>query len=137
MKAGHAKAVERYASLRPRLMPLLWALPGTLLALAVLGIFISSFSLTRTAAGMAYGISRLWLWALAWGSLGLAAATRVNAWEALPTEWVAPPVAGLVAAAFLLKVIDMNYPVWNSAVKGLLSPLGSAAFAMVLQALRR
>ena len=45
--------------------------------------------------------------------------------------------AGLVAASFLLKVIDMNHPVWNSAVKGLLSPLGSAAFAMALQAIRQ
>ena len=137
LKAWHSKAAGGYASWRPRLMPLLWALPGTLLALAVLGIFLSSFSLTRTAAGLAYGISRLWLWALAWGSLGLAAAIRVNAWGDIPTELVAPPVVGLLAASFLLKLIDMNYPVWNSAVKGLLSPLGSAAFAMALQTLRQ
>lgn len=137
VKSGYELTAARYGSLRSRLLPLLWALPGVFVALAVAGVFLSSFSLTRGAAGLAYGISRIWLRALAWGFLGLALAVRVNAWEALPMELVAPPVAGLLAASFLLKLIDMNYPVWNSAVKGLLSPLGSAALTTALQALRQ
>ncbi|HAH05139.1 MAG TPA: hypothetical protein DCM05_01230 [Elusimicrobia bacterium] len=113
----------------------LWSVPGLLSALALLGIFLGA-GLTRLFAGLCYNLARVWLWILAWGAAGLAGAVQVNAWLALPGEFVSPPALALLLSTILLKMIDANYPAWNSVVQGFLAPIGSGLFCLLVQLAR-
>lgn len=124
--------LSSYGARRSSLRFWLWAIPCLLAALALLGVFLGA-GLTRLFAGLCYNLSRGWLWLLAWGAAGLAGTVQVNAWLALPAEFVSPPAAALLLSTLLLKMIDANYPAWNSVVQGFLAPLGSALFCLLVQ----
>jgi hypothetical protein len=125
-----------YAQLQPMLKSWLWAVPGTLVLLAVLGIFTPWSGLTRAFAGLGFGVSRLWLWLVAGIAATLAIFAQVNVWLSLPAELIVPPAVCLLVSTLLLKLNDMNYPVWNSLLKGCLAPIGSALLAVGIQTLR-
>jgi hypothetical protein len=136
VRSAYEAFLSGYERRRSGLMPLLWGLPLSLAALAVLGILFSSPALTRLFARAGFGLCRLWLSLLAWGAAGLALAAWVNPWLGLPREFLAAPLSGLLACALLLRLNDMNYPVWNPLLTGCLSPIASALFAFGVLAVK-
>ena len=65
---------------------------------------------------------------LSFVAIALALATRVNPWPVVPQELVYAPLAALLGCGIALRLVDFNFPVWNSILRGCAAPVISMAF---------
>jgi hypothetical protein len=119
---------ESYSRIQPRAQAALWAIAGLLVAIGTSAALISQTRVARISASLGFRISRGWLVILSFLAMALAMVTRTNPWTAFPAELVVPPLVALVGCAFALRLVDMNYPVWNSLLRGCGAPLISMGF---------
>lgn len=121
-------AQEAYSRIQPRAQAALWAIAILLVAIGITAALMSQTRFARLSARLGFRISRGWLVILSFLAMALAMVTRTNPWTTFPPELVLPPLVALVGCAFALRIVDMNYPVWNSLVRGCGTPLISMAF---------
>ena len=95
------------------------------------GVLLSLPHFARVAARLGFRLSRVWLVVLSFVAMAVVMITRTNPWPGFPTELLLAPVVALVGCGFALRIVDFNYPVWNSLVRGCGAPLISMASAAV------
>lgn len=121
-------AQESYEDVQPQAQSSLWAFAFLMVALGITAALRSQISLARWSAQLGFRVSRGWLVILSFLAIALAMVTRTNPWPAFPSELVLPPLLALVGCSIALRMVDLNYPVWNSLVRGCGAPLISMAF---------
>jgi hypothetical protein len=109
----------------------LWLIAVLLVAASFVGVLLSLPHFARLAARLGFRLSRVWLVVFSFVAIVLVMVTRTNPWSGFPTELLLAPLAALVGCGLALRVVDFNYPVWNSLVRGCGAPLVSMAFAAV------
>jgi hypothetical protein len=109
----------------------LWLIAVLLVVAGFAGILLSLPHFARLAARLGFRISRIWLVVLSLVSIVLVMVTRTNPWSDFPTELLLAPLGALVGCGLALRIVDFNYPVWNSLVRGCGAPLVAMAFAAV------
>lgn len=121
-------AQESYERVQTQTQSSLWAFAVLMVALGITAALRSQISLARWSAQLGFGVSRGWLVILSFLAIALAMVTRTNPWPTFPSELVLPPLLALVGCSIALRMVDLNYPVWNSLVRGCGAPLISMAF---------
>jgi hypothetical protein len=106
----------------------MWAAPALLVFVAGVMLAIGAKGIARFLAKLCFSMSSKWLFIFSVSAAGLYAAAHINLWSSLPHDLWAVPVVALLAAGGILRVADMNYPVWNSTTGALISPLLSCLF---------
>ncbi len=100
-----------------------WRFPLIILGLAVLFLALGQKSWARLLAGFCHSVTRKWLFVFSLAVVGSFMFLSMNLWHILPgCLWQAPIVCVLFSAG-LLRMMDMNAPVWNRTLLSLLSPL--------------
>ena len=122
---------DSYRLVQPRAQSGLWAIVIALIAVGYLSAILSFTEVARYAARFGFRLFRVWLVVLSLVAIVLVIVTHSNPWTAFPTELIVPPLVALVGCAFALRLVDFNYPVWNSLVRGCGAPLISMAFTAV------
>lgn len=107
-----------------------WSVPLTLILLAFMALGAGSKGLSRFLASTCHWLARKWLLWLSFICVVGFTTLGVELWTVLPAAVWAAPVAAVLAAGALLKTVDMNYPIWNSTLSGLLAPITSCAVAV-------
>lgn len=125
---GLAYVQDFYRTIQPRARSALWFIAVLLVALGVVAALLSQTHLARLSARLGFRFSRGWLVILSFVAMALAMGTRTNPWPSFPTELVLPPLVALIGCGFALRLVDFNYPIWNSLVRGCGAPLISMAF---------
>ncbi|MBI4678762.1 MAG: hypothetical protein HY748_14375 [Elusimicrobia bacterium] len=74
-----------------------------------------------------YGLSCYWLMWLALAMFAFFAASQLNPWPLIPRELFYAPVGYLLLTGMFIRMLDPNYPLWNTLLKGLGSTLLSCA----------
>lgn len=124
-------AHESYLRVQPQAHLWLWALAIVIAALGLAAATRSQVHLARWSAKLGVGLSRGWLVILSLLAIVLVMVTRTNPWPSFPTELVLPPIVALIGCAMALRLVDLNYPVWNSLIRGCGAPLISMAFSSI------
>jgi hypothetical protein len=107
-----------------------WAAPAALLLPAGLLLALGFKGGTRFLADHCLSLSTWWLLALSAATAALFVAAKVNLWTTLPHDLWAVPAAAVLFSAGLLKLVDVNFPVWNAAFGALGAPLLSCVFIL-------
>ena len=123
---------NRYRALQPRIAVWLWLAPLVPLLLGFGALGLSQFSFALWAAEFGCRWSRLWLWLLSGTVVALFLATRSNPWPLVPSELIVPPLYWLAGSALLLRLLDMNHPIWNTLWRGCAFPLASMGLIAAL-----
>ena len=125
------RAHETYRLHRGQAQYSLWLIAALLVAVSFGGVVLSLTHVARVSANLGFRISRGWLVVLSFVAIALAMITRTNPWSDFPSELLLAPLLALVGCGFALRIVDFNYPVWNSLVRGCGAPLVSMAFSVV------
>lgn len=128
---GWVWAHDTYRFHRDRAQWSLWLIATLLVVGSFAGILLSLPHFARVSARLGFRISRGWLVVLSFVAIALVLVTRTNPWAGFPLELLLAPVVALVGCGLALRIIDFNYPVWNSVLRGCGAPLVSMAFAAV------
>lgn len=108
-----------------------WGL-AALLTIAVVLAIVDLKGAARALAGACHWVTGNWLILLSGAGLGLRYAWRVDVWGLLPGEFCWAPAAAVLASAGILRVLDMNEPVWNKTVLALAAPVLSGVVVPLL-----
>ena len=119
---------EWYDEVQNKAQSWLWGLTIVIVGMGITAAVRSHIPLARWAATIGFGISRGWLVILSFLAVALAMVTRTNPWPTFPLEFILPPLVALVGCSIALRMVDLNYPVWNSLIRGCGAPLISMAF---------
>lgn len=121
-------AQKLYQRIQPEAQSWLWTLAFVMVAMGLAAALVPQMRLARLSARTGFSLSRAWLVILSLLAIALALVTRTNPWPSFPSELVFPPMVALMGCALALRVVDLNYPVWNSLVRGCGAPLISMGF---------
>ena len=122
---------QAYEDLRPRAERWLWSFAILTAGVGVLAAVTSQTRIARLTARLGLVSSRVWLVVLSFVAMALAMGTRVNPWPVVPHELVFAPIAALLGCGIALKLVDFNFPVWNSLIRGCGAPVISMAFITI------
>jgi len=130
--------VARYAALahrvyeenQDRLIGVLWGAPVSLLALAGLFYVLGVKGASRHFAGACHSLAAKALFLISLGAAVMFLAFKVDLWASLPQDLWTVPVGALIVSGAFLKVVDLNFPIWNSTVTSLMAPIGSCALIL-------
>ena len=120
-----------YHKMQPHAESWLWTFTIIVVATGLAAAVASRTRIARFSARLGFGVARAWLVILSFLAIAIAMATRTNPWPSVPHELVFAPIAALVGCAIALRLVDLNYPVWNSLVRGFGAPLISMGFVAV------
>lgn len=126
------KAQALYLQAKPWLKPWLWRVPLLFSFLALGSFLMGRIGWSRGLSDFGYGWGVRWLLLLSVGAAAVSLLTRSNAWALVPRELIVPPLIWILASAGTLRLVDMNYPVWNSVFQGTLAPLASMGLVLLL-----
>lgn len=96
---------------------------AALLAVIALGALPPGRGIARFLLGMAYGLSGRFLLLLSGGAAAYAAAAGLNPWPLLPPELFAAPIGAMLLSGGFLRILDPNYPLWNTALSSFSAPV--------------
>lgn len=99
------------------------AAAGAVLVVAFLGAISFFRGLARFVLGMVFGLSGKFLILLSLSLAGFFAASQLNPWPLLPPEVLAAPVGYMLLSGLFLRLLDQNYPVWNTMFKSMAAPM--------------
>ena len=122
---------ESYRLIQPRAQTSMWFIAVALVLTGFFSAILSFTHVARYAARLGFRLFRVWLVVLSLVAIVLVVVTHANPWASFPSELIIPPLVALVGCAFALRLVDFNYPVWNSLVRGCGAPLISMAFTAV------
>jgi hypothetical protein len=125
------RAHETYRLHRAQAQRSLWLIAFLLVTVSFGGVVLTLTHVARVSANLGFRISRGWLVVLSFVAIALAIITRTNPWSDFPGELLLAPLLALVGCGFALRIVDFNYPVWNSLVRGCGAPLVSMALSVV------
>ena len=74
-----------------------------------------------------YGLSCHWLMGMALAMFAFYAASHLNPWPIIPQEFFYAPAGYLLLTGMFIRMLDPNYPLWNTLLKGLGSTVLSCA----------
>jgi hypothetical protein len=74
-----------------------------------------------------FGLACHWLMWMALGMFAFYAASRLNPWPIMPREFFYAPAGYLLLTGMFIRMLDPNYPLWNTLLKGLGSTILSCA----------
>jgi hypothetical protein len=118
---------ERYRFHREAAQSVLWFIAALIVFVSFAGVILSWTHLVLRSTSIGFRLARGWLVVLSFLAIAFAVITRSNPWAGFPFELLFAPVAVLVGCGFALRLVDFNYPVWNSIVRGCGAPLISMA----------
>lgn len=118
-------AYERY---RPRAESFAWSFAIVIAGAAIVAAIIRQTHVARMIANVGLWVARVWLVVLSFVAMAIAIGTHVNPWAFVPHEFVFAPMAALLGCAIATRLVDFNYPVWDSLVRGCGAPVISMAF---------
>lgn len=127
-----ARVAAFWQARRERLSFWLWALPALAVALGIALSALNQPYWVRNLAEPGYALARTWLFLVALGTAGWALFQHTNPWPLLPAALYLPQILWLMGSAWLLHLLDPNYPSWNSMLQGLTAPLLSMGFVLLL-----
>ena len=110
----------------------LWALPFIVIGLGLASHAAGQAYLLRNFGEIGYTLGHLSLLFVACGTAGWAFYMHTNPWPTLPNELYMPEILLLAGSAWLMHLLDPNYPTWNNLLSGLTAPLGSMGLILVL-----
>jgi hypothetical protein len=117
-----------YQQNQAAILGLMWAGPALLVFLAGVMLVVGAKGVARFLAQLCFSMSSKWLFIFSVSAAALYAAAHVNLWTSLPHDLWAVPITALLVAGGILRVADLNYPVWNTTTGALISPLLSCLF---------
>lgn len=98
---------------------------GVLLTLAVLVLGALPFGrgLARFYLTFTFALAGRWLVMVSFLAVAYFAASKLNPWPLLPGEILYAPVGYMLVAGLFLRLLDPNYPLWNSLLRSLGAPV--------------
>jgi hypothetical protein len=120
-----------YDRMRPRAEYWFWSFTIATVALGIAAAVAAQTRVARFSARVGFGFARAWLVILSFLAIALAMGTHTNPWPFVPHELVFAPIAALLGCGAALRLVDFNYPVWNSLVRGCGAPVISMAFVAI------
>jgi len=106
-----------------RLRTLGWLVPGGLLLVSALLLLFSCYEAARFGAGLVFNLSVMALFIYSAGMVFFHMALSQNFLLVMPQDFLMMPVVFLFLGAFVMKLVDMNFPFWNKTVWALASPM--------------
>jgi len=106
VKFNHAdtvKKVEKY----------LWFFPAVLLGISLIAKFLDCPGCASFSARLVYKSFAWYLALLSLGCVFVQIVVEVNLMGLIPRTFWDAPVAGVLFSAFILRILDMNFPFWN------------------------
>jgi hypothetical protein len=126
LPAVRTLARRAQASCREHRRPLLaviWGVPFALCLGAGVSLGVSRFSWARSAGGASFRLASSLLVLLSAACILAYLLGTVNLLVMLPAWLWAAPVVFLLVSAFLMRLVDLNYPFWNRTISSLILPL--------------
>ena len=111
----------------------LWTVPWMLFLLALVTFALSQAGFARWLGEIGYGLAKNWLRVLSLAVIVISISTHSNPWPIIPRTLLLAPILWLMGSSYILHLVDMNYPFWNSTLRGCLSPLASMALIVLIQ----
>ncbi|MBI3554329.1 MAG: hypothetical protein HY077_17670 [Elusimicrobia bacterium] len=122
-----AEPARRYYLSRRRAFQTGFLLAGAaLIAVAFLGALPPLRGTARFLFGMVFGLSGKLLILLSLAATAFFAASALNPWPLIPPELLGAPVAYMLLCGLFLRVVDINYPVWNRMLWSFGAPVAAA-----------
>lgn len=101
-----------------------------LMGLGVALLLVGLKGAARLCLGACHSLSHLWLLLFSLAAVLVFIAIKVNLWIVLPSALWAAPIVSALACLVLFRLIDVNFPLWNSTVTSLLAPVGACLFML-------
>lgn len=121
---------QLYREARPKVLLALLALGLLTFVVAVLGALPFFRGLARFHMTLLFALSGRWLMLVSLACVAYFLCARLNPWPLLPQETLAAPVAYMLLTSLFVRLLDPNFPLWNSMLKSMASPiLGCLAVA--------
>ncbi|OGR68556.1 MAG: hypothetical protein A2X40_12420 [Elusimicrobia bacterium GWC2_65_9] len=114
-----------YSRSRQRVLAALLLAAVGLAVVIVLGTLPILRGLARFLLGMAFGLSGRWLVLVSLCATAYFAAGGLNPWPLLPTEVFAAPVGCMLLSGVFLRILDPNYPMWNTLLMSFSAPIAA------------
>ncbi|MBI5622998.1 MAG: hypothetical protein HY924_04385 [Elusimicrobia bacterium] len=92
-----------------------------------LGLVPVARCLAKFYLTMLFGLSCHWLMWLSLGMFAFYWASRLNPWPIIPMEFFYAPAGYLLLTGMFIRMLDQNYPLWNTLLRGLGATLLSCA----------
>jgi len=108
---------------------LVFGLPASLLAAGALCVFLGCFRAARIFGAASFGVMTCAVTASSLLMLGCQVFLGINGLRLVPPFLWVSGFAMILASAFFLRVVDINYPFWNRALRALAAPAVCAALA--------
>lgn len=106
--------------------------PAVILGFSVVLALVDFKGAARASAGFCHRASGNWLVFLSAAGLGLRYGCRVDVWGLVPGEFCWAPAGALLVSAAILRVLDLNEPVWNKTFLSLAAPVLSGVVVPLL-----
>jgi len=107
-----------------------WGVPLILMVFTLLSIVFFCYAVARVLCTFTFKFCTLTLTLLSLAVLASAIAGKPEFIVAIPRDMWFAPVLFILGSAAVIKLIDMNYPVWNEALKAFGFPILSSVVAM-------
>lgn len=112
-----------YREARPKMLLALLGLGALTVAVAALGALPFFRALARFHMTLLFALSGRWLMLVSLACVAYYACARLNPWPLLPQETLAAPIAYMLLTALFVRLLDPNFPLWNSMLKSMSSPI--------------
>lgn len=100
-----------------------WRLPLGLIVFSLAACLMGWKGAGRSGVMLCYSLCGKWMFLISFTAIVFFIWQKVNLWSALPGGVWQSPILGIAACLLFLRFLDMNYPIWNSAVKTFLAPI--------------
>ncbi len=116
---------------RKAILPLIWwGVPLLLMVLTLLSIVVFCYAIARALCTVTFKFCTLTLTVMSLGVMVSAIAGKPELITAIPRDMWFAPILFILGSATVLKLIDMNSPVWNEALKAFGFPILSSAVVL-------
>ncbi|HAH31473.1 MAG TPA: hypothetical protein DCL44_04060 [Elusimicrobia bacterium] len=100
-----------------------WGLPLILMILTLFSVVFCWYAVARFLCGLTFKFCTLTLTLLSLAIIVSAIAGKPEFIGAIPRDLWFAPVIFITGSAVVIRIIDMNYPVWNEALKAFAFPI--------------
>ncbi|MCX5786294.1 MAG: hypothetical protein NTX59_11455 [Elusimicrobia bacterium] len=130
-KGFMSQAGESFRKNKNAVLPMIWwGVPLILMVLTLLGIVFFHYAFARLLCSCTFKFCTLTLTVLSLGVLAAAIAGKPGFIVAIPRDIWFAPVLFILGSATVIRIIDMNYPIWNEALKAFAFPILSSVVVM-------
>ena len=128
--AARVKVGGFYQANREALSDWVWGVPALILLASFLCLILGQKGYARFLGRACFSLCRVWILGLSLITVLCFTLWQVNAWGLLPPGFWISPILSVLVSAGLLRLLDMNFPVWNATLMSFLSPLIACAIML-------